>query len=96
MDEVTRGIQGDIPWCMLFTDDVVLVDDTVVSRKLELWRQKLESKGFSLSRTKTEYMRCGFSTTRHEEEVSFDEQVVHQKDTFQYLGSCRGRMVIYF
>ena len=26
MDEVTRDIQGDIPWCMLFADDVVLVD----------------------------------------------------------------------
>ena len=23
MDEVTRNIQGDIPWCMLFADDVV-------------------------------------------------------------------------
>ena len=23
MDEVTRDIQGDIPWCMLFADDVV-------------------------------------------------------------------------
>jgi hypothetical protein len=38
MDEVTRDIQGDIPWCMLFADDVVLVDDsrTWVNRKLEL------------------------------------------------------------
>ena len=26
MDEVTRDIQGDIPWCMLFADNVVLVD----------------------------------------------------------------------
>jgi hypothetical protein len=26
MDEVTRDIQGGIPWCMLFTDDVVWVD----------------------------------------------------------------------
>ena len=26
MDEVTRDIQGDISWCMLFADDVVLVD----------------------------------------------------------------------
>jgi hypothetical protein len=26
MDEVTRDIQGGIPWCMLFADDVVLVD----------------------------------------------------------------------
>jgi len=91
MDEVTRDIQGDIPWCMLFADDVVLVDDsrTGVNRKLELWRQTLESKGFRLSRTKTEYMRCAFGTTRHEEEedVSLDGQVVPQKDTFRYLGS---------
>jgi hypothetical protein len=38
MDEVTRNIQGDIPWCMLFTDDVVLVDESQagVNRKLEL------------------------------------------------------------
>ena len=90
MDEVTRDIQGDIPWCMLFADDVVLVDDsrTGVNRKLELWRQTLESKGFRLSRTKTEYMMCGFSTTScEEEEVSLDGQVVPRKDTFRYLGS---------
>jgi hypothetical protein len=90
MDEVTREIQGDIPWCMLFADDVVLVDETRagVNRKLELWRHTLESKGFRLSRTKTEYMRCDFSVTRHEEgDVSLDGQVVAKKDTFRYLGS---------
>ena len=66
MDEVTRDIQGDIPWCMLFADDVVLVDErrTGVNQKLELWRETLESKGFRLSRTKTEYIRCDFGTTR--------------------------------
>jgi hypothetical protein len=44
---------------MLFADDVVLVNDSRigVNRKLELWRKTLESKGFRLSRTKTEYMR---------------------------------------
>jgi len=46
MDEVIRDIQGDIPWCMLFADDVVLVDESRagVNRKLELWRRTLESK----------------------------------------------------
>ena len=41
-----------------FADDVVLVDESMVgvNRKLELWRRTLESKGFRLSRTKTEYM----------------------------------------
>ncbi|KAG2603998.1 hypothetical protein PVAP13_4NG035150 [Panicum virgatum] len=89
MDEVTRDIQGEIPWCMLFADDVVLVDESRagVNRKLELWRRTLESKWFRLSRTKTEYMMCDFSATRHEGgDVSLDGQVVVQKDTFRYLG----------
>ncbi|KAG2481161.1 hypothetical protein PVAP13_J683447 [Panicum virgatum] len=86
MDEVTRDIQGDIPWCMLFADDVVLVDESQarVNRKLELWQQTLESKGFRISRTKTEYMRCDFVTARQEEgDVSLengdvDEDVSHR------------------
>ena len=43
---------------MLFADDIVLVDETRsgVNAKLELWRETLESKGFRLSRTKTEYV----------------------------------------
>jgi hypothetical protein len=38
MDEVTRDIQDGVPWCMLFTDDVILVDEsrTGVDQKLEL------------------------------------------------------------
>jgi hypothetical protein len=90
MDEVIRNIQGDIPWCMLFADDVVLVDEsqTGLNRKLELWRQILESKGFRLSRTKTEYMRCDFGgATQEEEDVSLEGQVVSKKDNFRYLGS---------
>ena len=89
MDEVTRDIQGDIPWCMLFADDVVLVDESHagVNRKLELWRQMLESKGFRLSRTKTEYMRCDFGATHEEGDVSLEGQVVPKRDTFRYLGS---------
>ena len=90
MDEVTRDIQGDIPWCMLFADDVVLVDESQarVNRKLELWQQTLESKGFRIRRTKTEYMRCDFGTARQEEgDVTLESYVVIKKDTFRYLGS---------
>jgi len=79
MDEVTGDIQGGISWCMLFVDDVVLVDESRagVNRKLELWRRTLESKGFRLSRTKIEYMMCDFSTSRHEGgDVSLGGQVV--------------------
>jgi len=56
MDELTRGIQNEIPWCMLFVDDIALIDETgeVVNTKLERWRDTLETKGFKLSRSKTE------------------------------------------
>ena len=63
MDEFTRAIQDEIPWSILFADDIVLVDETraEVNVKLELWRQNLESRGFRLSRAITEYMECKFS-----------------------------------
>jgi hypothetical protein len=53
MDEVIRDIQGGIPWCILFTDDMVLVDEsrTEVDQKLELWRRTLEVKYVRLSRS---------------------------------------------
>ena len=83
MDVVTRDIQGEIHWCMIFADDVVLVDESRAGVN-----RKLESKGFRLSRTKTEYMMCDFSATRHKGgDVSLDGQVVAQKDTFWYSGS---------
>jgi len=75
---------------MLFADDVVLVDESQagVNRKLELWRQTLEYKGFRVSQTKIEYMRCDFGNVTHEEEeVSLEGQVVPKKYTFSYLGS---------
>ena len=28
MDELTRNIQDDVLWCMLFTNDILLVDET--------------------------------------------------------------------
>jgi hypothetical protein len=38
MDEITKDIQEDIPWCMLCADDVVLIDESriEVNQKLEL------------------------------------------------------------
>ena len=43
MDDLTRSIQFEIPWCMLFADDTVLVDGSryEVNVKLEIWRDHL-------------------------------------------------------
>ena len=63
MDELTIHMQDEVPWCMLFAYDIVLVAETKVkvNAKLELWRETLESKGLKISRNKFEYMECNFS-----------------------------------
>ena len=40
MDEITKSIHENIPWCMLFADDIVLINETKegVNKKLKLWR----------------------------------------------------------
>uniref|UniRef100_A0A1S4C651 Reverse transcriptase Ty1/copia-type domain-containing protein n=1 Tax=Nicotiana tabacum TaxID=4097 RepID=A0A1S4C651_TOBAC len=88
---VSHHIQGEVSWCMIFVNDIVLIDETrsVVNARLEVWRQTLESKGFKLSRTKTEYLECKFSDGTYyvDIEVTLDAQVIPKRASFKYLGS---------
>lgn len=43
---------------MLFTNDLVLINETRVDQKLEIWRSILESKSSRISRTKTTSKHC--------------------------------------
>lgn len=54
MDVLARHIQGEVPWCMLFEDDIILINETRegVKAQLKVWRQTLESKDFKLSSIK--------------------------------------------
>ncbi|XP_056698647.1 uncharacterized protein [Spinacia oleracea] len=73
-----------------FFDDIVLIDATKgVETKLELWRQTLESRGFRLSRNKTEYMECKFSGAQKREVgvITLDGKIVQGSEMFRYLGS---------
>ncbi|XP_070017022.1 uncharacterized protein [Nicotiana sylvestris] len=83
--------KGRLPWCMLFADDIVLIDETRsgVNARLKVWRQTLESKGFKLSRTKTKYLEYKFSDGTHDAdvEVKLDAQVIPKRASFKYLGS---------
>lgn len=51
MNELTRNIQEEVSWCMLFVVDVILIDGTRngVNAKLELRRDVLESNCFKIS-----------------------------------------------
>lgn len=45
MNELTRHIQGEVSWCMLFANNIALIKETrgEVNDKLEVWRQTQES-----------------------------------------------------
>ncbi|XP_071739679.1 uncharacterized protein [Rutidosis leptorrhynchoides] len=68
LDELSQGIQENIPWCLIFADDIVLVSEQKdeLNRRLERWREALEQNGLRISRQKTEYLRCEFSRTEEE------------------------------
>ena len=87
LDEITRGIQEGIPWSMIFADDIVLVAESAegLNYRLEHWREALEDNGLRVSREKTEYMRCDFSSIEighNEEEVRIDNQILQPKEFF--------------
>jgi len=86
MDELTKGIQNELSWYMLFTDDIILSDETRegVNHKLKQLRHILESKGFRISRLKTEYLHCCFSGREVEREEVIIDGIVPKK--FKYLG----------
>ncbi|XP_019230972.1 PREDICTED: uncharacterized protein LOC109211848 [Nicotiana attenuata] len=91
MDALIRHIQGEVPWCMLFADGIILINKTRVgvNERLEVWRQSLESKGFKLIRTKTEYLEYKFSVESREAGmyVRIGSQVSPKRGSFKYLGS---------
>ena len=84
-------IQDAVPKCMLFAYDIVLTENSreEVNCKLEMWREALESKGFRLSRNKTEYIECEFNKrqTNNDLEVKIGDHIISKVSSFWYLGS---------
>jgi len=56
-DVITEDVREEPPWCVLYSDYIVLVTEKrrQLERKLEEWRVALENRGMKISRSKTEY-----------------------------------------
>ncbi|GJZ77843.1 retrovirus-related pol polyprotein LINE-1 [Tanacetum coccineum] len=83
----------DIPWCLIFADDIALVSESAegLNTRLENWRATLEDNGLRVGREKTEYLRCDFGNVEiaHNEEVKIriGDKILQPKESFRYLGS---------
>ncbi|GJX67627.1 retrovirus-related pol polyprotein LINE-1 [Tanacetum coccineum] len=86
-------VDEDIPWCLIFADDIMLVSESAkgLNIRLENWREVKEDNGLRVSREKTEYLRCNFGigVIAHNEEVDIriGDKILQPKESFRYLGS---------
>ncbi|KAL0820815.1 hypothetical protein ABMA28_005493 [Loxostege sticticalis] len=90
MDYITRDLQAEIPWCMLYADDIVLIGKTApeLQETFNTWFTELEKHGLRISRTKTEYMECDLGGTEELNcEIQIENTALPKVERFKYLGS---------
>lgn len=79
-DELTKSVQVETPWYMMFTDDMALVDEntTVLEGKLEHWWEVLKINGLKISRAKTEFLEFCFNNTVGDNESDYNTRLGSQ------------------
>ena len=87
MDRLTDEVRKELPWTMMFADDIVICGPSKeqVEEDLEQWRHALERRGMKVSRRKTEYL-C---VNGREEGGTIQMQGTElaKVEEFRYLGS---------
>lgn len=75
LDELSRGMQESITWCLIFADHILLVPVMMegLNSKLEQWREPLEDNGLRVSIKKTKYLWCDFD--RNMKDRSEEEEI---------------------
>ena len=89
MDVLTKDIQQEAPWDMLFPDDIMLCRESrqELEEALEVWRVGLEKRGLKVNRSKTKYLPVG--RTQGAGELGLQGETVKKVETCKYLGSMR-------
>ena len=85
LDRITRDIQGEHPWTLLYADDIVLARSTRDELKtaLRALKERLEQYGLRMNTSKTEYLECGPQTPG---EIDLDGTTLPRATEFKYLG----------
>ena len=88
MDVVSEYVQHDVPWDMLYADDLILSDisSTNLQKRFGEWQETLESKGLKVNADKTETMVCA-RTAETLQVKDKTGKALKQVENFRYLGS---------
>ena len=90
LDELLKGVVHDVPWYMLFADDMVLIAESEqeVERMLEEVRMARESKGLRINREKTEHMESRWKDEQNGVgRVRLQDVLLNKVKEYRYLGT---------
>ena len=89
MDRMTDEIREEVPWAMVFADDIVICRESKenVEYKLESLRYACERRGMKVNRRKTEYMCVNERLDNGSGTVKMLGEEVAKVEDFKYLGS---------
>ena len=87
IDRLTDEVRRELPWTMLFADDIVSCEENreKVERRLESWKYALERRVIKVSRSKTEYL-C-INGGNDDETVKMEDANVPKVKEIKYLGT---------
>ncbi|XP_067121870.1 uncharacterized protein [Centruroides vittatus] len=79
MDTITQDIQGDVPWTLLYADDIVLAITTreELQCQVQAWNDRLSCFVLRLNTKKTEYLEMfpNVGTIQVNDDESIDDEV---------------------
>ena len=86
LDTVTKDIQREVPYTIMYADDIVLVAEerADLQRWTEQWKVALEEAGLRMNLAKTEYMEYGEQT---DGSITVGGRELPKTRNFAYLGS---------
>lgn len=85
MDTITRDLQNNTPWTLLYADDVMLATNTrkELQEQVQAWCDRLSQFGLRLNITKTEYMETNPTVGT----ITVNGENLKKTTHFRYLGS---------
>ena len=90
LDVITNEIQENMPWAMLFAEDLLICDETRerAEDRLENWKGCLEDAGLKVNRSKTEHLpQAGNLQKISMKEYDIVTAKLPQVSAFKYLGT---------